>query len=126
LAFNPASIYGIKDKLNQYWTDIMISPSNTTNGNSSSNETLFKTESLYFHEWTKHGTCAVVLPALDTEFKYFYQGIEWSEKYNMRDVLDKSNVKTNSTLHVADYWKAVKSVLKTNAWIECETKHVSL
>lgn len=121
--FNPDLIYGIQDKLNQYWTDIEIPPKNTTEGNSSSLEN--KKESIYFHEWQKHGTCAVVLPALGSEFKYFYQGIEWSEKYNMRDVLDKSNVKINSTLNVADYWKAVKSVLKTNAWIECATKHVS-
>ncbi|KAL5233883.1 hypothetical protein ACI65C_001293 [Semiaphis heraclei] len=121
LVFNPDLIYGIQDKLNQYWTDIEIPPKNTTEGNSSSLEN--KKESIYFHEWQKHGTCAVVLPALGSEFKYFYQGIEWSEKYNMRDVLDKSNVKINSTLNVADYWKAVKSVLKTNAWIECATKH---
>ncbi|XP_060872142.1 uncharacterized protein LOC132946257 isoform X2 [Metopolophium dirhodum] len=123
LVFNPASIYGIKDKLNQYWTDIEIPPSNTTEGNFTSIDTSHKKESIYFHEWEKHGTCAVALPALDSEFKYFYQGIEWSEKYNMRDVLDKSNIKINSTFHVDDYWKAVKSVLKTNAWIECETKH---
>jgi len=125
LVFNPDYIYGIKDKLNQYWPDIEIPPKNTTEGNSSSIDTTHKKESIYFHEWEKHGTCAVVLPALDSEFKYFHQGIEWSEKYNMRDVLDKSNVKINSTLYVADYWKAVKSVLKTNAWIECATKHVS-
>ncbi|XP_022174441.1 uncharacterized protein LOC111036643 isoform X2 [Myzus persicae] len=123
LVFNPDSIYGIKDKLNQYWTDIEIPPKNITEGNSSSIETTHKKQSIYFHEWEKHGTCAVTLPALNSEFKYFYQGIEWSEKYNMRDVLDKSNVKINSTLNVADYWKAVKSVLKTNAWIECATKH---
>lgn len=125
--FNPTDIYGIKDKLNQYWTDLEVPPkTNTTEGNSTSIDTSLKKESIYFHEWEKHGTCAVVLPALDSEFKYFYQGIEWSEKYNMRDVLNKSSIKVNSTLHVDDYWKAVKSILKTNAWIECETKHVSL
>ncbi|XP_060853767.1 uncharacterized protein LOC132931782 isoform X2 [Rhopalosiphum padi] len=123
LVFNPASIYGIKDKLNQYWPDIELSPINTTEGNSSTIMTSHKKQSIWFHEWEKHGTCAVVLPALDSEFKYFFQGIEWSEKYNMRDILGKSNIKINSTLNVADYWKAVKSVLNTNAWIDCVTKH---
>ncbi|KAE9529714.1 hypothetical protein AGLY_011810 [Aphis glycines] len=123
LVFNPVDIYGIKDKLNQYWPDIEIRPSNATEGNSSSIMTSHKKQSIWFHEWEKHGTCAVVLPALDSEFKYFFQGIEWSEKYNMKDVLEKSNIKINSTLNVADYWKAVKSVLKTNAWVECVTKH---
>lgn len=125
--FNPDAIYGIKDKLNHYWPDILIPPSNVTEGNSSSIPLSHKKESIYFHEYEKHGTCAATLPALNTEFKYFYQGIEWCEKYDMREVLNKSNIKLNNTaLHVADYWKAVKSVLKTNVWIQCAFKHVSL
>lgn len=128
LVFDPTKIYGIKDKLNDYWTDLEVA-SNVPEANSSVtlfNSTSHKKESIWFHEWTKHGTCAVTLPALNSEYKYFYQGIEWSEKYNMKDILDKSGIKVNSTtLYVADLWKAVKSILKTNVWIECYEKHVS-
>lgn len=84
-----------------------------------------KKQSIWCHEWEKHGSCAMSLPALNSEFKYFFQGIEWSEKYNMKNILEKSGINLNSTLVVADYWRAVKSVLKTNAWIECEFKTVS-
>lgn len=123
LPFVPASIFGIKKDLDEFWTDIEIPPSNnSTEGNSSNTH---KKESIWFHEWEKHGTCAITLPALNSEFKYFHQGIEWSKMYNMKDILEKSNITVNSTLTVADYWKALKSVLKTNAYIECEIKHVS-
>lgn len=88
--------------------------------------TSHKKESIWFHEWEKHGTCAITLPALNSEFKYFYQGINWSEKYNMKNILEKGGIKVNDTTSsVFDYWKALKSVLKTNAWIECAIKSVS-
>lgn len=116
-------MFGIRDKLNVYWTDIEIPPSNLTDEKSSN--TTHKKESIWVHEWEKHGTCAVTLPALNSEFKYFNQGIEWSEKYNMKDILENNGIKVNSTLTVTDYWKALKSTLKTNAYVECEYKHVS-
>lgn len=85
-----------------------------------------KKESIWHHEWEKHGTCAITLPALNSEFKYFYQGIEWSEKYNMKNILEKGGIKINSTTSlVTDYWKAIKSVITTNAWIQCIFKNVS-
>lgn len=66
------------------------------------------------------------LPALNSEFKYFYQGIEWSEKYNIENVLEQAGIKVNSTSNfVTDYWKAVKSVLKTNSYVHCVYKSVS-
>lgn len=124
LIFDPTFIYGIKDKLNEYWTDILIKPDNTTEAILPN--VTHKKESIWFHEWTKHGTCAITLPALNSEFKYFNQGVEWSEKYNMKYILEKSGIKVNSTSNVNDYWKAVKSVLKTNVWIECFYKAVSI
>lgn len=123
LPFNETFIYGIQDKLNNYWTDIEISPSNITEGNSSN--ITHKKESIWVHEWEKHGTCALNLPDLNSEFKYFNQGIEWSEKYNMKDILENNGIKVNSTLTVTDYWKALKSALKINAYVHCDFKHVS-
>lgn len=43
----------------------------------------------------------------------------------MKDILEKSGIKVNSTLNVSDYWNAIKINLKTNAWVQCEFKHVS-
>ena len=34
------------------------------------------------HEYEKHGTCALTLPALDTEFKYFNTGLDLSERFD--------------------------------------------
>lgn len=121
IIFDPDSIESIEKKLNEYWTDLEVSPQITTEVNSSLN----KKKSLWYHEWIKHGSCAVALPSLNSEFKYFNQGIEWSEKYNMKNILEESGIKLNSSLYVNDYWKAVKSVLKTNAHIQCVFKHVS-
>lgn len=127
--FNPAAIFGIKDKLNEYWTDIEITTENntkTTAVNSSSTDLFHKKDSIWAHEWVKHGSCAMSLPALDSEFKYFYQGIEWSEQYNMDKILKDSGLLVNSTSNfVTDYWKAVKSILKTNSYVHCVYKHVS-
>lgn len=129
VVFNPAAIYGIKDKLNEYWTDLELQTSNTTEitaVNSSSIILSHKKESIWAHEWVKHGSCAMSLPSLDTEFKYFYQGIEWSEKYNMAKILDEGGIKVNDTSKfVTDYWKAVKSVLKTNSYVHCVYMAVS-
>jgi len=125
LKFSNVSINGIKDKLNYYWTDIEMKPLNNITDTNSSSVITHKKESIWEHEWTKHGTCAITLPTLNSEFKYFYQGIEWSEKYNMKDILEKAGIKVNSTLNVTDYWKALKSVLNINAWVQCDIKHVS-
>jgi len=124
LVFNPELISGIKDKLNEYWTDIELK-SNSTEVNSTNVTTTHKKESIWFHEWEKHGTCSATLPELNSELKYFSQGIEWSEKYNIKYILEKSDIKVNSTFTVTDYWKALKSVLKTNTWVQCDFKHVS-
>lgn len=120
LKFDPSGISGIQDKLNQYWTNIHAHV-NVTNANSSS-----AANELWTHEWEKHGSCAATLPALNSQHKYFNQGIEWSEKYNMKYVLEESGIEVNDTLTVTDYWKAIKSVLNTYVWIECAFMNVSL
>ncbi|XP_050425401.1 uncharacterized protein LOC126836224 [Adelges cooleyi] len=120
LAFDPNAIYGIQNELNEYWTDIELPQKNTTNANTA----VSNKKSIWFHEWEKHGTCATSLPALDSEFKYFYQGIEWAkEKYSMKDILEKANIKVNSTLNVNEYWKAIRSVLKVNVYVNCVFKN---
>lgn len=123
--FNPEALEHIKYELNEYWPDIEDGPMKTTEVDSLNLYMSHEKKSIWFHEWTKHGTCAASLPTLSSEFKYFSQGIEWAKKYNMKDVLEKAGIKVNSKLYVKNYWKAVKSVLKRNVWIQCLHNHVS-
>jgi len=34
------------------------------------------------HEWEKHGTCAMMLPSLNSELKYFSAGLSLSAEFN--------------------------------------------
>lgn len=52
LVFDPSQLTEIRDKLLELWPNIQ-------GGNTE--------DSLWEHEWTKHGTCAVALPSLDSE-----------------------------------------------------------
>lgn len=47
---------------------------------------------LWKHEWLKHGTCAVQIEALDSELKYFSQGLEWNKQYNVTDAFLKCGI----------------------------------
>lgn len=38
-------------------------------------------DSLWKHEWDKHGTCAALDPQLSSEKLYFSQGIQWVRVY---------------------------------------------
>lgn len=126
LVFNIDVLSSIKDKLNEYWPEMEEMPTITKKVNSLSSAASPTNQNTWFYQWTNHGTCAASIPALNSEFKYFNQGIEWAEKYNMNDILEKSGIKVSSKLYVKDYWKAVKSVLKKNVWIQCLYKHVSI
>ncbi|VVC38408.1 Ribonuclease T2, His active site 1,Ribonuclease T2-like,Ribonuclease T2, His active site 2 [Cinara cedri] len=122
ISFDPKALYSIEEQIHEYWVDIE-QLNNETEVNISKNTISHKKESIWFHEWEKHGTCALTLPSLNSEFEYFNQGIKWSEMYNMKDILEKGDIKVNDTTSlVTDYWKAIESVLKTNAWIECAFK----
>ena len=35
------------------------------------------------HEWDKHGTCAMSLDALGSEYKYFKKGLDLNLQYNL-------------------------------------------
>lgn len=44
------------------------------------------------HEWLKHGTCAVQLKPMDSEIKYFNQGLKWQEEYHMQKILADAGI----------------------------------
>ncbi|XP_050524773.1 uncharacterized protein LOC126896220 isoform X2 [Daktulosphaira vitifoliae] len=130
MVFDENALYGIKDDLNKYWTDIELPQLNVTMDKTNTinitnvtmntnNITVTKKESIWQHEWEKHGTCAVSLPSLKSEFYYFYQGITWAKKYPMKDILEKAGIAVNSSLTVDDYLKKIKSVLNVNVYVFC-------
>lgn len=76
-------------------------------------------EGLWKHEWRKHGTCAMSLPTLNTELKYFKQGLDWSKQYPLSDILFQGDIKPNGTYPVVQFWHTLKTRLGKNPRIEC-------
>lgn len=106
--FNATLLEPIKDDLNKYWLDVEQGrPAND----------------LWVHEWSKHGTCAMADPPLDTELKYFSQGLKWFEEYNMEKVLGKyqilPKVEEDSGVSVIDIWNAVTDSIGKKPVIRC-------
>ncbi|ELT99500.1 hypothetical protein CAPTEDRAFT_154023 [Capitella teleta] len=48
--------------------------------------------SFWEHEWTKHGTCAMSLDALATEFKYFSMGLNLHKRYDYMQTLKQFGI----------------------------------
>lgn len=77
------------------------------------------------HEWEKHGTCAMKLPNMNSELKYFRKGLEFYDNYNMKTILTKANILPNQKYKFRDYSDGVKKILRKNACVICETNPVS-
>lgn len=78
-----------------------------------------KGQSLWKHEWLKHGTCACVLPELKNENKYFGQGLSWSQQYSMSSILQKSGINPDEKHSVISIYQAVVNQLGKNPSIHC-------
>uniref|UniRef100_A0A1B6DBJ7 Uncharacterized protein n=1 Tax=Clastoptera arizonana TaxID=38151 RepID=A0A1B6DBJ7_9HEMI len=110
--FNSSQLEPIETNLTDYWVDI---------------ERPSTKYAFWRHEWRKHGTCATVLPQLDTEVKYFTQGLEWIQQYNMADVLGRGGVLASDErgYKLSVLWNAVTRVLGKNPDIQCVKDSVS-
>lgn len=81
---------------------------------------LGKTDASFWgHEWLKHGTCASVLSGLDSENKYFGQGLTWLQQHTMTDLLAKANIQPNKQYNIVELNDAIRSVLNRNPSIHC-------
>ncbi|KAJ9578759.1 hypothetical protein L9F63_005017 [Diploptera punctata] len=105
LHFNASALSVIEPELRQYWGDVH-------------NESAQGTQ-LWKHEWKKHGTCAATLPALDTELKYFKQGLTWIKEYTMDNVLSKAGIQPNNNYTPEAVSQAVHKILGKNPAIQC-------
>lgn len=76
-------------------------------------------DSLWQHEYLKHGTCAALIEDLDDELKYFNQGIHWHSGFFMSDVLEKSGIYPGSNNTVIGLSSAVVKVLGKNPSVHC-------
>lgn len=75
--------------------------------------------SFWGHEWLKHGTCASVLNGLDSENKYFGQGLAWLQLHTMTDLLAKANIVPDQQYNIAELNAGIRSVLDHNPSIHC-------
>lgn len=48
--------------------------------------------SFWKHEWVKHGTCAALLPSLNSEHKYFQKGLDLQQKFNISKILEVAGI----------------------------------
>uniref|UniRef100_A0A1B6I0C2 Uncharacterized protein n=1 Tax=Homalodisca liturata TaxID=320908 RepID=A0A1B6I0C2_9HEMI len=104
--FNATQLASIESNLTEYWIDVEVpQPAN----------------SFWKHEWLKHGTCCSALPNMSTELKYFKAGLEWLDKYNMKNVLDKAGLypDTNTSTDLTTIWLGIKTGLGVNPSIHC-------
>jgi ribonuclease T2 len=109
--FNKTQLDPIKEQLQQYWANIH-------------NGSMY---SLWKHEWTKHGTCATALPALDSEDKYFGQGLKWIKQYNMKNILSQSGIEPDVQGYFPlDVWNGVQKSLGKNPIVRCHVDPVSV
>lgn len=111
--FNVTELEGIEQQLEQFWINV---------------EKNKPYDSLWRHEWLKHGTCAAaVMLQLNTEDKYFGQGLSWLQQHSMADVLGKGGILPGNNYTVVEIHQVLMDQLQQNAAIECyhdkATKH---
>ncbi|EFX78360.1 hypothetical protein DAPPUDRAFT_53622 [Daphnia pulex] len=75
--FDPDRIGTLRPQLLKVWPNI--------HGNDTD-------DSLWKHEWEKHGTCAALDPKFGSEELYFNQGIQWVKNYHITKILSQKLV----------------------------------
>ncbi|XP_015108957.1 ribonuclease Oy [Diachasma alloeum] len=78
-----------------------------------------KPYSFWKHEWQKHGTCSAVLEPLNSEMKYFQEGLRLLDVYDMKHVLGKANIHPGSSYPVQTILDGVREVLGKTCQVEC-------
>lgn len=103
--FNVTELSAIEPQLEQFWINV---------------EKNKPYDSLWRHEWLKHGTCAAaVLLQLNTEDKYFGQGLTWLQQHSMADVLSEGGVTPGGNYTVVAIHQVLMDRFQKNAAIEC-------
>lgn len=105
--FNPEELKPILDDLNNYWVNI---------------EANTKPNSFWAHEWNKHGTCASILPQLDSVPNYFKMGLKLNKEYNVANILAKGGVLPGvNSYDISFIYTVIKNALNKEPSIQCVT-----
>lgn len=103
--FNVTELSAIEPQLEQLWINV---------------EKNKPFDSLWRHEWLKHGTCAAaVLVQLNTEDKYFGQGLSWLQQHSMTGALGEGGITPGGNYTVVMIHKVLMDRFQKNAAIEC-------
>lgn len=80
--------------------------------------------SLWTHEWDKHGTCCSDLQATAGEHNYFATGLMMNKKYNMSQILMQSNIiPSDKTQYGYDeFVGAIKNATGFEPVLQCVTR----
>lgn len=113
LKFNKEVLKPILNELETYWLNI------------EANTNLY---TFWKQEWMKHGTCAVTLPEISDQLKYFSKAIELKTKYPIGNLMAAKNIIPNiNPYNVNETYDALRSILGVRPVMQCisekSTKH---
>lgn len=109
--FNLTSLSSIKNEMKINWLNV---------------ENNTQPDSLWKHEWEKHGTCAFQVVPLNSELKYFSKGLDWWKDYNIFMILKESGIVPGVKGYVLnDINDSLVKKLKKRPIIECVIDKVS-
>jgi len=106
--FEPSSLDSIGDLMQLYWPDVELRD---------------QPNSLYTHEWAKHGTCAAgQLPGVDSEQDYFATGCRMAKDNPVADWLHSQGItpNDNTSYSLQQVWEAVVEGTGVRPHIDCE------
>ena len=106
--FDENSIKSILPELRIHWTNVRA---NTPEDN------------FWEHEWNKHGTCAMVLPEVNSELKYFQTGLDFNKRFDIKGMLSDSNIVPGNQYKPDQIIEALKKNLGVNPGLQCVYDH---
>ncbi|XP_043462281.1 ribonuclease Oy-like [Leptopilina heterotoma] len=101
--FNERHLLSIKKELSCKWYNVFDK----------------KIENFWSWEWQKHGTCAMDLPAMNSQYKYFQQGLLWSKHYVIGNILMSKNIIKGKSYSYKAIQAALTSGLKVTPQVMC-------
>ncbi|XP_058759357.1 ribonuclease MC-like [Vicia villosa] len=72
---------------------------------------------LWSYQWNTHGTCSIQLFNFTS---YFEETLKVYNRYNIRDILEKSNITKGGVFKQKEYINAIKKHIKFTPQIRCE------
>lgn len=107
--FEASNLEPIMSEMETYWPDV---------------ELRGDPNSLYEHEWIKHGTCAVAgkLPGISTQQEYFTSGCRLAKENPITTWLKDWEIEPSATTRytMSSVWNAVVAAVGTRPHVDCE------